>query len=113
LDSYEFTEKNTFWKVITAEANGSAPNFGVKFIGKPDEVHTGSYISFKVKNEDEAKSLLSYLETKFANHMLSIRKISQHINGDVCKWIPLVPLDKIWNDDLVCEYLNIQKTLYM
>ena len=113
LDSYEFTEKNTFWKVITAEANGSAPNFGVKFIGKPNEVHTGSYISFKVKNEDEAKSLLSYLETKFTNHMLSIRKISQHINGDVCKWIPLVPLDKIWNDDLVCEYLNIQKTLYM
>ena len=49
------------------------PKFGETFIGKSHEVHTGSYISFRVKNEDEAKSLLSYLDTKFANHMLSIR----------------------------------------
>jgi site-specific DNA-methyltransferase (adenine-specific) len=113
LNNYEFTEKNTFWKVITAEANGKSPKFGEKFIGTPNEVHTGSYISFRVANEEEAKSLLSYLETKFANHMLSVRKISQHINGDVCKWIPLVPLDRIWTDDAVCEYLKIDQTMYI
>ena len=37
-------------------------------------------MSFKVNNEEEAKSLLSYLNTKFANHILSIRKISQDIS---------------------------------
>jgi site-specific DNA-methyltransferase (adenine-specific) len=113
IDAYEFNQKNTFWKVITAEANGKSPNFGFKTIGKPNEVHTGSYISFRVNNEEEAKYLLSYLDTKFANHMLSVRKISQHINGDVCKWIPLVTLDRIWNDDTVCEYLKIEQSLYM
>ena len=113
IDAYEFNEKNTFWKVITAEANGKSPNFGFKTIGKPNEVHTGSYISFRVNNEEEAKSLLSYLDTKFANHMLSVRKISQHINGDVCKWIPLVPLDRTWSDNKVCEYLNIEQTMYI
>ena len=113
IDAYEFNEKNTFWKVITAEANGKSPNFGFKTIGKPNEVHTGSYISFRVNNEEEAKSLLSYLDTKFANHMLSVRKISQHINGDVCKWIPLVPLDRTWTDDKVCEYLKIEQTMYI
>jgi site-specific DNA-methyltransferase (adenine-specific) len=113
IDNYEFTESNTFWKVITTEANGKSPKFGEKFIGKPDEIHTGSYISFRVNNEDEAKSLLSYFETKFANHMLSIRKISQHINANVCKWIPLLPLDRAWTDESVCEYLNIDKSLYM
>ena len=112
IDSYEFNEKNTFWKVITAEANGNSPNFGFKTIGKPNELHTGSYISFRVNNEEEAKSLLSYLDTKFANHMLSVRKISQHINGDVCKWIPLVPFDRIWSDDKVCEYLKIEQNMY-
>lgn len=114
IDAYEFNEKNTFWKVITARASFKAfSGFGEKFIGNPNEVHTDSYISFRVNSEDEAKSLLSYLDTKFANHMLSIRKISQAISENTCKWIPLVPLDRTWSDDKVCEYLNIDKSLYM
>lgn len=112
LESYDFNDNNTFWKVVTARANGKNPNFGVKFVGKPDEIHTGSYISFRVNTEDEAQSLLSYLDTKFANHMLSIRKISQDISENTCKWIPLVPLDRTWNDEKVCEYLNIRRELY-
>jgi site-specific DNA-methyltransferase (adenine-specific) len=114
IDEYEFNEKNTFWKVITARAAfGAFSGFGAKIIGKPNEVHTGSYISFRVNNEEEAKSLLSYLDTKFANHMLSIRKISQDISENTCLWIPLVPLDRIWTDDNVCEYLKIDQTMYI
>jgi site-specific DNA-methyltransferase (adenine-specific) len=112
IDDYNFNETNTFWKVITARANGKNPNFGAKFVGNPTEIYTDSYISFRVNNEDEAKSLLSYLETKFANHMLSIRKISQDISENTCKWIPLVPLDRIWTDDKVCEYLKIEQNMY-
>jgi len=114
IDAYEFNENNTFWKVITSRAAfGAFSGFGAKFIGKPNEVHTGSYISFRVNNEDEAKSLLSYLETKFANHMLSIRKISQDISENTCQWIPLVPLDRTWSDDKVCEYLKIEQAMYI
>jgi site-specific DNA-methyltransferase (adenine-specific) len=113
IDEYNFNEKNSFWKVITARANGKSPKFGAKFVGKPDEVHTGSYISFRVNNEDEAKSLISYLDTTFANHMLSIRKISQDISENTCKWIPLVPFDRIWDDKSVCEYLKIEQIMYM
>ena len=113
IDDYDFNETNKFWKVITARANGKNPNFGAKFVGNPNEIYTDSYISFRVNNEDEAKSLLSYLETKFANHMLSIRKISQDISENTCKWIPLVPLDRIWTDEKVCEYLKIEQTMYI
>lgn len=113
LEKYDFNEKNTFWKVITARANGKSPNFGAKFIGAPNEVHTGSYISFRVASEDESKSLISYLDTKFANHMLSIRKISQDISENTCLWIPLVPLDRIWTDEAVCEHLQIEKSMFM
>ena len=52
---------------------------GNMFIGRPNEKHTWSYISFEVSNEEEALSLLSYLKTKFAKCMLSIKKISQII----------------------------------
>ena len=113
IDNYDLTEEKKFWKVITARANGKKPCFGFKMIGKPDEIHTGSYISFRVNNEAEAKSLISYLNTKFANHMLSIRKISQDISDNTCKYIPLVPLDRVWTDDKVCEYLKIEQTLYI
>jgi hypothetical protein len=113
LDEFHFDGTNTFWKVITPEANGKSQKFGAMFIGKPNEIHSGSYISFRVNSEDEANSLHSYLQTKFANHILSVRKISQHIHKDTCKWIPLVPLDKTWTDDLVCDYLKIDKSLYM
>jgi site-specific DNA-methyltransferase (adenine-specific) len=114
INDYEFNENNTFWKVITARAAfGAFSGFGAKFIGTPKEIYTDSYISFRVNNEDEAKSLLSYLDTKFANHMLSIRKISQDISENTCKWIPLVPLDRTWSDDKVCEYLKIEQTMYI
>jgi hypothetical protein len=114
IDNYGFNNENTFWKVITPEAAHKAfSGFGELFIGKPNEIHSGSYISFRVNSEDEANSLHSYLQTKFATHILSIRKISQHIHKDTCKWILLVPLDRIWTDDLVCEYLKINKSLYM
>ena len=79
----------------------------------PTEIYTDSYISFRVNSEGEAESLLSYLKTDFVNHMLSIRKISQDICENTCKWIPLVPLDRIWSDDKVCEYLKIDKTMYI
>ena len=39
--------------------------------------------------------------------MLSICKISQHINTDTCKWIPSVPFDRIWMDELVYDYFGI------
>lgn len=114
IDEYDFNDENTFWKVITARAAFKAfSGFGEKFIGKPNEIYTDSYISFRVNNEEEAKSLLSYLNTNFANHMLSVRKISQDISENTCKWIPLVPFDRIWNDDKICEHFGIEKSLYM
>jgi hypothetical protein len=111
LDKYEFNKENTFWKVITMEAAfGSGSGFGYKCIAKPDEIYTDSYISFKVNDEKEAKSLLSYLECKLSNYMLSIRKMSQHITENMIKWVPLVPLDRIWDDKQVYEYFKIDES---
>jgi site-specific DNA-methyltransferase (adenine-specific) len=83
--------------------------FGNIFIGKDNEIHTGSYISFKVNSEDEAKSLLSYLNCRLPNFMLSLRKISQDISEATCKWIPLPPLDRTWTDDAVYKYFKLTK----
>ena len=90
-----------FGKLLPKSAYGAFSGFGEIFIGNPEEVATGSYISFKVENEFQAKSLKSYLETDIVNKLLSIRKITQDISENTCKWIPLVPLDRIWDNKKV------------
>jgi site-specific DNA-methyltransferase (adenine-specific) len=97
------------WKIITARANGGKGCFGNVFIGKPNEICNQSYIIFEVKTENEAKSLLSYMKCKLPNFMLSLRKMSQDISETTCKWIPLPPLNKEWNDEEVYKYFKLSK----
>jgi hypothetical protein len=109
IDNKYIKKEYNFYKVITARANGSNLCFGNTFIGDINEVHTGSYISFKVASEKEAISLLSYMKCRLPNFMLSLRKISQDISFSTCKWIPLIPLDKEWNDNDVYKYFNLSE----
>ena len=98
------------WKVITTRsAFGANSAFGNMFIGKPNELCNQSYVLFEVANEREAKSLLSYLKCKLPNLMLSIRKLSQDISENTCKWIPIPSLDKEWNDIDVYKYFKLTK----
>jgi hypothetical protein len=110
IEKKEIKKDYNFWKIITTEAaHEHKSGFGNTFIGNIYEVHTGSYISFKVSNENEAKSLLQYMKCRLPNFMLSLRKNSQHINEDVCKWIPLPPLNKDWTDDEVYKHFNLSE----
>ena len=108
INKNEIKKEYNFYKIITARAAFEANSgFGNTFIGNVNEVHTGSYISFKVSNEKEAKSLLSYMKCKLPNFMLSLRKQSQDINENTCKWIPLPTLDKEWTDKTVYKYFKL------
>lgn len=99
------------WKVFTARSSTKGGSgFGRHFyIGEPGEICNQSYIVFIVNSKEEAESLKSYLSTKFVNKMLSLRKITQDSKPDTCKWIPFVPFDRKWSDDLIFNYLNLEK----
>jgi hypothetical protein len=108
IDKQFIKKEYNYFKVITARASYEHKSgFGNTFIGDVNEIHTGSYISFKVTSENEAKSLLSYLKCKLPNLMLSLRKISQDISENTCKWIPLPPLNQIWNDTTIYEHFKL------
>jgi hypothetical protein len=110
INKKEIKKDYNFYKVITARAaHEHRSGFGNIFIALNDEIHTGSYISFKVSSELEAKSLLSYLKCRLPNFMLSLRKISQDISESTCKWIPLVPLNKEWTDGEVYKYFKLSE----
>ncbi len=101
-------EEYNFWKVITTTGtHGAYSGFGYITILNPTEIHNTSYVSFEVKTEEEAESLVSYLKCKLTNLLLSIRKNNQIISEKTIKWIPLVPFDRIWTDQLLIDYFQL------
>ena len=109
IDKKNIKREYKFWKVVTPRANGCKKKFGNIFSANENEVHSGSYISFKVETKKESESLISYLKCKLPNILLGLRKISQNINGKVCKWIPLPPLDRTWTDEEIYIYYKLTK----
>ena len=103
-------EQEKYWKVISPTAvKGAYSGFDNDklFVLNENQIHSGSYVSFKVQNEKKANSLLSYLKTEFVNKLLSIRKISQTISKDTLKYIPLVPLNTEWNDRKIYDHFKL------
>jgi hypothetical protein len=47
------------------------------------------------------------MKCKLPYFILSLRKISQHNNEATCKWIPLSPLNKEWNDEEVYKHFKL------
>jgi len=110
VDKKYVKQEYKFWKVFTPQgAQRNKDGFGVFIVGKPSEIASQTYFSFKVKSEAEAECLKSYLETKFANYMLSLRKIDQHISENTLLWVPLPPLDrgKPWSDESIYKFYDL------
>jgi len=110
----KYIDKNNFnqeqlikFHIITPSANGKKGCFGNIFIGNQNEVYSESYISFHINTYNEASSLLSYMKCRLPNFILSLRKMTQNICSDTCKWIPLPKLDRIWNDNEIYKYFNL------
>jgi hypothetical protein len=61
-----------------------------------------------VNNEIERESLISYMKCKIARFGLYINKISQDLHiSRYLNNIPIPPLDRIYNDEILCELFNI------
>jgi site-specific DNA-methyltransferase (adenine-specific) len=109
IDKKSITKTYAEWKLMTPEAAYTGKSgFANVFIDK-NCVYSETYISFGVKNKNEAESLLSYMKYKLPNFMLYLRKNSQHISKNTCEWIPLPPLDREWNDRDVYKYFKLSE----
>ena len=97
------------WKVFTGEtATAAGRGFTDRFrIAEPGEIFTQTFCGFYTNTEVEANNLISYLRTNFVNKLISMRKIKNHINDDTLAWVPMVPLDREWNNELVETYFKL------
>ena len=104
IDKNKIKKQNNDWRVITPTYSYSQ-KFGHFYVMKPNQVHSDSYISFVVNNEEEANNLISYLKTNYCLNKLLELKNERHITKTILELIPYVPLNVNWDDKKIEELL--------
>jgi site-specific DNA-methyltransferase (adenine-specific) len=103
------------WKVYLPEAYGAGDAWphqilGQSIIGPPKTVCTQTYLCFgPFGSKSEAASAQSYLNTRFARFLISLRKISQHALRSTYQWVPQQSWDQTWNDDALYKKYGVTK----
>ena len=92
------------WKVLMTRVQGTSAAIETKFLSKPIIAEPGtacteSYIvAGHFDSEAEAKHYASYLRTRFARFLVSLRKPTQDAARGVYGFVPELPLDQEWTD---------------
>lgn len=92
------------WKVLMTRVQGTSAAVETKFLSKPIVAEPGtacteSYIVAGLfDTEAEAKNYASYLRTRFARFLVSLRKSTQDAPKNVYAFIPDLPLNIGWTD---------------
>jgi len=100
------------WKVMVPAAYGErgtrpATVLGPSFIADSPSVCTQTYLFFYVGSEKKAKSLNSYLRTRFFRFLVSLRKITQHATRSTYTWVPQQAWDRTWTDEALYQKYSL------
>lgn len=97
------------WKVLMTAVQGTSAAVETKFLSKPIVAGPGTactetyLVAGKFATELEAKRYAMYLSSRFTRFLVSLRKSTQHATRDVYAFVPDVPLDRNWTDQMLYE----------
>jgi site-specific DNA-methyltransferase (adenine-specific) len=103
------------WKVLMTRVQGTSAAVETKFLSKPIIAEPGtacteSYLVAGVfDTEVEATNYASYLRTRFARFLVSLRKSTQDAPKHVYAFIPDLPLDQGWTDAILYKRYGLTK----
>jgi site-specific DNA-methyltransferase (adenine-specific) len=81
------------------ERSGVDLVLGPSMIGEPGSVCTQTYlVAGPLASQAEAKSVESYLRTRLARFLISLRKPAQHVFRGMYRWVPVQMWDRTWTD---------------
>lgn len=88
------------------ERSGVDLVLGPSIVGEPESVCTQTYlVAGPLASREEAESVQSYLRSRFARFLVSLRKPSQHVFRGMYRWVPLQNWDRAWTDaELYAKY---------
>lgn len=93
------------WKVLIPKAGSDGGKrlpdqvLGRSLVVASPSVCTQSYLFFNVDSQKNARSLDSYLRTKFFRFLVSLRKITQDATRSTYTWVPQQTWDHVWTDE--------------
>lgn len=101
------------WKVLLVKAHGTSGRDDVSILGEPVVARPGTactetYLVIGIcASETEALNLAAYMRTRFVRFLVSLRKITQNITRDSYKFVPLLPMNRLWTDKDLYERYDI------
>lgn len=103
------------WKVLLGAAYGAGDNFPHQIynhpiIAGPGTACTETYLVIdRFKQEIRAKRFAAYLRTRFVRFLVSLRKYTQHLYNERFQFVPDLPMDRDWTDELLYKKYGITK----
>lgn len=80
-------------------------------IGEPGSVCTQTYIvAGPLSSKAEAESVESYLRTRLARFLVSLRKPAQDVFRSMYHWVPVQPWNRTWSDAALYKKYGINKS---
>jgi len=101
------------WKVMVPKAGSDGGQklpdivLGSPFVASPPSVCTQTYLFVFVDSEKEARSVDSYLRTRFVRFLISLRKISQDATRATYTWVPQQDWAELWSDERLYKKYGI------
>lgn len=104
------------WKVILSLAYGERGPFPYRITNRPQILGPGTactetyLVIDRFPSERKAKLFARYLRTRFVRFLISLRKNTQHLFSERFAFVPDLPMDRSWTDELLYEKYGITKT---
>lgn len=93
------------WKVLLVKAHGTSGKEDVTILGDPivagpATACTETYLVIdRLASQSEAENLAAYMRTRFVRFLVSLRKITQNITRVSYRFVPALPMDRVWIDE--------------
>lgn len=103
------------WKVLMTRVQGTSAAVETMFLSRPivagpGEACTESYlVAGRFSNEPEARKYVAYLSTRFVRFLVSLRKATQDAARGVYAFVPDLPLDHAWTDQMLYERYDLSE----
>ena len=103
------------WKVLLGAAYGAGDSFPHQIynhpvIAGPGTACTETYLVIdRFKSRAKAERCAAYLRTRFVRFLVSLRKYTQHLYNERFQFVPDLPMDQLWTDEMLYGRYGITK----
>jgi site-specific DNA-methyltransferase (adenine-specific) len=103
------------WKVLLGAAYGAGEGYPHQIYNHPIVAGPGTACSEtylvidRFNSKVEAERFATYLRTRLARFLVSLRKNTQHLYNERFQFVPVLPMDREWTDEMLYKKYGITK----